>query len=309
MASPGNPLSGQQPSPPEGYKLDVTPPAGYALDQNVPESPQSIPPPAADPVAQSPEVPPQTMHPVLQQVLKENPGLAQNFNADNTSLVFASGERKQRGLKERGGLEFWHPEGEPIDKGGDPTYPTPQLGKNVLEVYSDDLKNDPIALKQALVGDLLHGMTSDPRWKNLRDQFMQNFTPQERKRQKEAQTWWEDVNGDRHAEQKGEVGHSLGNGTYDAYIRGWIFNEGEGRQGQTEQGNTMYSPKQLQILQKMQEYLKTGKISTAPLKNTHSTPEKIVTKKEPIRPEPDWDANDYKRNGLKVPPSLAVPNK
>jgi hypothetical protein len=59
----------------------------------------------------------------------------------------------------------------------------------------------------------------------------------------------------------------------------------------------------------MQEYLRTGKISTAPLKNTRSRPEKIVPKKEPVRPEPDWDANDYKRNGLKVPPSLATLNK
>ena len=200
-------------------------------------------------------------NPVLQQVLSEYPGLAKNFNANNTSLVFASGDRQKRGSKERGGLEFWPPEGEPVESGGDSTYPTPQLGKNVLEVYDNNLKNNPEELKKAITGDLLHGMNADPYWKNLRDQFMRNFTPQERKRQNDAETWWDDVNGDRHAEQHGAIGHFSGNGTYDAYIRGWLFNEGDGKAGQKEQGNTMYSPKQIQILQKMQDYLKTGNTS------------------------------------------------
>ena len=96
----------------------------------------------------------------------------------------------------------------------------------------------------------MHGMSQDQYWTGLRNQFMQNFTPQEVKRQAQHQTWWEDVNGDR---------HESGNPTYDAYIRGWLIDEGNGHQGQKESGNTMYSPKQIQILQKMQDYLKTGK--------------------------------------------------
>lgn len=190
---------------------------------------------------------------MLQQVLREYPGLAKNFNASNTSLVFASGARAQRGLKERGGLEFWPVEGEPAEKGGDPSFPTPHSGRNVLEIYSDELKNDPAKLKQAIYGDLMHGMSSDPYWNGLRTEFMQSFTPQELKRQDQHQTWWEDVNGDRHLR---------GNPTYDAYIRGWIANEGGGKAGQAESGNTMYSPKQIKILGRMESYLKTGKEQT-----------------------------------------------
>ena len=181
---------------------------------------------------------------VLRSVLTEYPGFAKNFNANNTSLVFANGERAQRGLKERGGLEFWSP-----NESGTPDYPSPAPGKNVLEIYSNDLKNNPTALKQAVYGDLMHGMASDPYWKGLRDQFMESFTPEEINRQQKGKTWWDDVNG-----SKQRFGP-----TYDAYIRGWIANEGEGHQGQAESGNTMYSPRQLQVLQEMQNYLTTGK--------------------------------------------------
>jgi hypothetical protein len=183
-------------------------------------------------------------NPTLQQVLKEYPGLAKNFNSSNTTVVFAQGDRAKRGLRERGGLEFW----SPSDR-GTADFPSPDPGKNVLEIYSDDLKKNPAALKQAIHGDLMHGMASDPYWNNLRSQFMQNFTPQELQRQAQHKTWWEDVNGSK----------DRNGATYDAYIRGWITNEGQGKQGQKDSGNTMYSPKQLIILQKMQDYLKTGK--------------------------------------------------
>lgn len=160
-------------------------------------------------------------------------------------MVFANGNRAQRGLKERGGLEFWSP-----SDAGTPDFPSPAPGKNVLEIYSNELKNNPAALKQAIQGDLMHGMSQDPYWNDLRTQFMQNFTPQEQQRQQEHKTWWDDVNG-----SNGPVG----NPTYDAYIRGWIANEGNGRKGQVRSGHTMYSPKQVQIMQRMQDYLKTGK--------------------------------------------------
>jgi hypothetical protein len=221
------------PTPPDGYQLDpVSPPVGYQLDQV--------------PMQEDTDLPVETpLHPVLQKVLDENPGLSKNFNAENTSLVFADPERSQRGLKERGGLEFWN-QG---DKGPD-DYPSPDSTKNVLEIYSDDLKKDPKLLKQAIYGDLMHGMSNDPYWNDLRTKFMQNFTSEETKRQQQRQTWWDDVNGSK---------DGPGSAAYDAYIRGWIADEGKGKQGQKESKDTMYSPKQLEILQKMKEYLKTGK--------------------------------------------------
>ena len=232
MPSPNN----GQPVPPPGYILEVNPPPGYVLD-----TPQTV----------QVALPNQ----ILQQVLDENKGLAKNFNTGNTSVVLADPQRSERGLKERGGLEFW-------DKGdkGDDDYPSPDPSKNVLEIYSDDLKKNPEALKQAIYGDLMHGMAADPYWKNLRTSFMQNFTKQELERQQQKNTWWNDVNG-----EVGDDSPSEKFGpTYDAYIRGWIGNEGEGRQGQEESGNTMYSPEQLNVLQKMTDYLKTGENPESP---------------------------------------------
>lgn len=182
---------------------------------------------------------------VLGQVLKQYPGLAKNFNTQNTIGVLANGDRAQRGLKERGGLEFW----SPTEKGS-VDFPSPASGKNVLEVYDPKLENNPDALKQAVYGDLMHGMVVDPNWSSLRAQFMQGFTPQEQQRQQQHQTWWDDVNG-----SKGPAG----NPTYDAYIRGWLADEGGGKQGQQESGGTMYSPQQIQELRQMQDYLNTGK--------------------------------------------------
>jgi hypothetical protein len=181
---------------------------------------------------------------ILQQVLSEYKGLAKNFNTANTSVVFADPVRSKTGLQ-HGGLEFW-----PTTEVGTKDFPHPSPGKNVLEIYSDELRNNPEQLKQAIYGDLMHGMVNDPYWRGLRDQFMQNFTPQEIERQHQHQTWWDDVNEDQGA---------AGNPTWDAYLRGWIADEGSGRsKGQADSKNTMYSPKQIQILQKMQDYLKTG---------------------------------------------------
>lgn len=199
---------------------------------------------------EKPRSSPQNGTPVLQEVLKEYPGLAKTFNTGNTTVVFATGDRSRRGLRERGGLEYWS-----STEKGTADFPSPAPGKNVLEIYSDELKKNPKALKLAIYGDLMHGMSNDPYWKGLREQFMQSFTPQELKRQAQHQTWWNDVNGSK---------EPLGAPTYDAYIRGWIANEGEGKKGQAESGNTMYSPKQIHILQQMQDYLRTGKAQSNP---------------------------------------------
>lgn len=92
-------------------------------------------------------------------------------------------------------------------------------------------------------------MARDPHWSDLRNQFMQNFTPQELQRQQQGKTWWDDVNGSK--DRNGP--------TYDAYIRGVLANDGQWEAGQKQSGGTMYSQKQLQILKKMQDYLKTGR--------------------------------------------------
>ena len=187
---------------------------------------------------------------VLRSVLAANKGFASVYNPNNVQVIVADPERRSAAQKYNAGseLEFW-----PASEMGTTQFPRPvnTNGKSVLEIYSPDLARDPNQLRTAIYGDLMHGMAQSPYWKSLRDQFMQNFTPQELKRQQQRQTWWDDVNKSK--------GTPFGP-TYDAYIRGWIANEGNGIQGQKESGNTMYSPRQLQILQQMKDYLESGRV-------------------------------------------------
>lgn len=190
---------------------------------------------------------------VLQSVLTQNPGFSGAYNPSNVQIVIADPSRRAAAEKYNAGsgLEFW-----PSSEMGSALFPRPSntSGKSVLEIYSPELARDPTQLRAAIYGDLLHGMSSDPYWNSLRTQFMRSFTPQELKRQQQRRTWWEDVNNSK--------GAAFGP-TYDAYIRGWLTpgsaEHASAVQGQTQSGNTMYSPAQMKILQKMAEYLKSGK--------------------------------------------------
>lgn len=186
---------------------------------------------------------------ILRNVLSSNKGLSSVYNPNDVSVVMADPSRTTLAKKYNpgSGLEFW-----PSTEQGDSNFPRPSgtSGKTVLEIYDPSLARNPQELKTAIYGDLLHGMSKNPYWKGLRDQFMQNFTPEELKRQQQGKTWWDDVNS-----SKEKFGP-----TYDAYLRGWLVNEGNGRQGQSRSGNTMYSPKQLQILQQMQNFLSSGEV-------------------------------------------------
>lgn len=235
-------------------------PAHYAplIARAISESVIQQQPEASEPASQPTGAP--AAHPgaqALQDVLRQYRGLAKHFNPGNTQVIFADPQRAAYGLKYNGDLEFWpaSSKGYPANpKSGLKWFPAPKPGTNTLEIYSDQLKNDPAALKEAIYGDLLHGMSADPYWGALRSQFMQNFTPQELQRQNRHDTWFDDVNN--------KVGDPLPPGkfgpTYDAYIRGWLAHDADAREGQVESGNTMYSPEQLKILRAMENYLKTG---------------------------------------------------
>ena len=84
---------------------------------------------------------------------------------------------------------------------------------------------------------------------------MQNFTPEELGRIKERKTWWEDVNG----------GATFGGPTYDAYIRGPLGADADSSaQGQKEFNGTMYSKRQMELLNDMRDYIKTGERRKSP---------------------------------------------
>lgn len=189
---------------------------------------------------------------ILKSVLSQYPGLASVYNPNNVQVVIADPTRRAAAQKYNAGsqLEFW-----PSSEAGSKDFPRPanMEGKSILEIYSPQLAANPDQLRGAIYGDLLHGMSSNPYWTGLRSQFMQNFTPQELKRQQGKQTWWDDVNNSK--------GVPFGP-TYDAYIRGYLTPGDEqtsALQGQKESGNTMYSPKQMEILKAMQDFLRTGK--------------------------------------------------
>jgi hypothetical protein len=185
----------------------------------------------------------------LQDVLKEYPGLAKTFNAQNTQLTFASPERiaaQTESMKKQGytggpgHLEFF-PKGESE---------SPDPSKNILEVYDKNLINNPTALKNAVYGDLMHGLHDDPTWKKLRTEFKNAFTPDEIKKIKSKQSWWGDASN----------GNPSSTPTLDAYIRGWLNERDVAIEGQKKSGNRMYSKKQLFLLNKMEKYLKTGEL-------------------------------------------------
>ena len=189
-------------------------------------------------------------HDALTSVLSKNKALAKTFNPDNTVVIMAPSDRvdARKGTDEEDSqLEFWRPG----DEGG-PDFPRPKGydDKTILEIYDPQLQTNPARLRDAIYGDLLHGMSADPYYNSLRDQFKDSFTPQELKRISSKQSWWDDANG-------AGVGKLP---TIDAYIRGWL-SPGEhdsATQGQKESKGTMYSPKQIEILEKMAHYIKTG---------------------------------------------------
>jgi phage pi2 protein 07 len=108
--------------------------------------------------------------------------------------------------------------------------------------------NNPAELKNAIYGDLLHGMNTDPTWSEMKNEFKQNYTSEELKRISSKQSWWSDANGGMN-----------NNATHDAYIRGFLNEPDVAMKGHITSGGTMYSPKQLQILETMRKYIKTGK--------------------------------------------------
>jgi hypothetical protein len=150
---------------------------------------------------------------------------------------------KAEGYTGPGQLEYWPP-----DETGPPGHPHPTGGGvTALEIFSDDLKKNPAALKNAIYGDLLHGLRNSPDYAEMRDEFMQNYTPQEEDRISKKQSWWSDANG---------TGNNP-NASHDAYIRGYL-NDPSAIKGQEASGGTMYSPEQIITLEKLRSYIKTG---------------------------------------------------
>jgi hypothetical protein len=191
---------------------------------------------------------------ILQKVIAANPA----FKAiPNPMVMYASPERTaaQTKMMQEGGygdgpghLEYW-----PREETGTPDHPHPTGGQNtVLEIFSDELKNNPELLERAIRGDMLHGMKADPHFNGLREQFKAAYTPETIEWLKSKATAGGDA-----------AGGETSDATHDAFHRGWINPDDRDEWRQHHQATgTLYSPEQLKVLEQMDNYIKTG---SAPL--------------------------------------------
>lgn len=180
---------------------------------------------------------------ILGQVLKENKGLSKIYNQDNTRVIFASPERTKamQSTGINGGLEYW-----PANETGVSGYGHPMPGKTAIEIHSEDLKNDPIQLKKAIYGDLAsHGSSQIPEYQKLREEFINNYLPDTLK--------FEESMGRKGVWGKeGEHPYSR----HDAYIRAKLVDPDT--KGYTGWSDKIYSPKQLELIEKMKYIIKQG---------------------------------------------------
>ncbi len=183
---------------------------------------------------------------IIQGILGQNKALAKIYNPANTSIILASPERVQANQMYGGGggLEFWRPE-----ESGPDNFPHPSAGKYAFEIYDPELMLDPDALRRAVYGDMLHGMVKDPVFSGMRDEFIGDYTPQsrnlfERKMRERA--------GERNQE-------NTRNSIHDSYIRGYLSpDKNDEWRKDHERTRTVWSPKQIEIMERMRRYLQTG---------------------------------------------------
>lgn len=174
---------------------------------------------------------------ILSGVLSTNKGYGKVFSPENTSVMLAPKERIRKGYG-----EFW-----PSTETGVPDLPHPMPGKNVIEIYDPTLMTDQGRLQKHIEGELYHGMRNDPAFNKMREEFKLNYSPNEQARIKNRQSWWDDVNN--------LEGANVDMAVHDAYIRG--VNDPSYQQG-IQSKRLEYSPKQMEILNRMQNYIKTG---------------------------------------------------
>jgi hypothetical protein len=151
-------------------------------------------------------------------------------------------DSRAKGISNGRQLEFYPPE--------DPDNPTP--GKPTIEVFNPELQGE--ALKQAILGDMLHHLPSvDPGWAALRQKFLQSLTPEQDKKNKEEYAI------DR--EQYGETApydQWMQMSRLDAYLRGYLTPDKNDNWSKPIGKSPAYTPEQLQLLEQMREHLEGG---------------------------------------------------
>lgn len=198
---------------------------------------------------------------IRDQMLQEHPGLQSVYNSNNTNVSLANQDRLNK-LKAVGGenrqMETWFPDDE-----GDKSLPHPTPGKFNFEYYNPKVFNNDDLLKHSMYLDALHGMKQDPKFKAMRDEFAANYKPEELKHLQEKFKTEKEPNE--------TFDKYLDRTATDAYLRGGLnqMNDEQLKQypdeyaqlyrGKVKENGKpldVYSPKQKEVIGKMQSYLK-----------------------------------------------------
>ena len=130
-----------------------------------------------------------------EKIVKKHPGLKKMY-PDGVDIFFADEDRKEKNRKYGGGggIEFW-----PVEEDGPPNFPNPGNQKRpAVEIYSEELMNDPVQLESAVFLDSLHQIPYESEYAPLMNQFRGSFdntqTPYIRRM---AEKYGIDMNNDR----------------------------------------------------------------------------------------------------------------
>ena len=130
-----------------------------------------------------------------EKIVKKHPGLKKMY-PDGVDIFFADEDRKEGNRKYGGGggIEFW-----PAKEDGPPNFPNPgNQERPAVEIYSEELMNDPVQLESAVFLDSLHQIPYESEYAPLMNQFRDSFdhtqTPYIRRM---AEKYGIDMNNDR----------------------------------------------------------------------------------------------------------------
>lgn len=182
---------------------------------------------------------------IVKSVFQQFPGFKNSPAYQNgIQVIDATPDRKGNEYGQQRVSEFYHP-GE---QGGQDMLPNPgDPNRAVLEVYRKDELKDPNKKKALVVGEMLHGMSMDPQWNEMRKEFANQFTPNAQRRNNFIYS---------QDKEEGEQPEDVMNrSTLDAYIRAGFMPKDK----DSPEWTSMYSPEQAKTLAKMKTYLRTGK--------------------------------------------------
>ena len=107
-----------------------------------------------------------------EEIVRKHPSLKKMY-PDGVDIFFADEDRKEKNRKYGGGggIEFWS-----VEEEGPPNFPNPGNRKRpAVEIYSEELMNDPVQLESAVFLDSLHAIPFESEYAPLMNQFRGSF--------------------------------------------------------------------------------------------------------------------------------------